>query len=66
MLGKINIILLFLKSNIVYIKKNWCCDTWKYKGDVIKVMEKSIFIHNIDVSYIGDYTVIDKLKDYKS
>ena len=29
-------------------------------------MEKSIFNHNIDVRYIGDYTVIDKWKDYKS
>ena len=29
-------------------------------------MEKSIFINNIGVSYIGDYTVIDKWKDYKS
>ena len=33
---------------------------------VIKIMEKSIFIHDIKVSYIGDYTVIDKWKDYKS
>ena len=29
-------------------------------------MEKSIFIHKIEVSYIGDYTVIAKWKDYKS
>ena len=33
---------------------------------VIKVIEKSIFIHNIKVTYIGDYTVIDKWKNYKS
>ena len=32
----------------------------------VKVIEKSIFINNIEVSYIGDYTVIDKWKDYKS
>ena len=25
-------------------------------------MEKFIFIHNIEVSYIGDYIVIDKWK----
>ena len=35
-------------------------------GSVIKVMEKSIFIHNIEVPYVGDYIVIDKWKDYKS
>ena len=28
-------------------------------------MKKSIFIHNIEVPYIGDYTVVEKLKDYK-
>ena len=28
-------------------------------------MKKSIFIHNIQIPYIGDYTVIDKWKDYK-
>ena len=33
---------------------------------VIKVKEKSIFIHNIEIPYIGDYIVIDKGKDYKS
>ena len=33
---------------------------------VIKLIEKSIFIHNIEIPYIGDYTVIDKWKDYKS
>ena len=36
------------------------------KKTVIKVMEKSSFIHNIEVPYIGYYTVIDKWKDYKS
>ena len=31
------------------------------KGNsVTKIMEKYIFIHNIEVPYIGDYTVIDK------
>ena len=29
-------------------------------------MEKSIFIRNIEVPYIGDYTVIDKMNYYKS
>ena len=29
-------------------------------------MEKTIFIHNIEIPYIGDYTVIDKWKHYKS
>ena len=29
-------------------------------------MEKSIFIHNIEIPYIEDYTVIYKWKDYKS
>ena len=33
---------------------------------VIKIMKKSTFIHNIEVLCIGDYTVIDKWKDYKS
>ena len=32
----------------------------------VKVIEKSIFIHNIEVLYITDYTVINKQKDYKS
>ena len=26
----------------------------------IKIKEKSIFIYNIEISYIGDYTVIGK------
>ena len=34
--------------------------------DVVKVIENTIFIHNIEISYIEDYTVIDKWKDYKS
>ena len=29
-------------------------------------MKKYIFIHNIEVPYIEDYTVIEKWKDYKS
>ena len=39
---------------------------YNYIPFVLKVMEKSIFIHNIKVPYIGDYTVINKWKDYKS
>ena len=48
---KYKIKILYLSYMLTYILKF-----------VVKVMEKSIFIHNIDVPYIGDYTVIDKRK----